>query len=290
VSKRFVTSSRWAIPGIVVSGLFALATLILQRDRLPDFSQVHASTVQDSSHLTVPTELGARRFLTYEQWLAVLKQEAEVAADDRPKRLTILAGDSLSLWFPPDLLPTDMTWLNQGISGETSFGLLRRLKLFDRTEPDTIFVMIGINDLIHEVREETLLANYQEIIQHLKRVHPQTRIVVQSILPHGGSHIRERYGTTTFRDRPFPRWVDRFATLPNRYIRELNQSIAQIAKEQHVEYLDLHSQFTDASGDLLTELSTDGLHLSAQGYMVWLSQLQKWSQTTTQAKVPSRSP
>ena len=95
-----------------------------------------------------PTTWGERQQLTYSQWLDLLKQEANITAERSPTHLSVLAGDSISLWFPSELLPTEQHWLNQGISGETSAGLLRRLDLFDQTRPQTIFVMIGINDLL----------------------------------------------------------------------------------------------------------------------------------------------
>jgi len=43
-------------------------------------------------------------------------------------------------------------------------------------------------------------------------------------------------------------------------------------------YLDLYPMFSDAEGNLQTELSTDGLHLNEQGYLVWRSALQLFGQ------------
>jgi len=67
--------------------------------------------------------------------------------------------DSLSDWFPGDLYPK--TNLAESRDWETSAGMLRRLKLFDRTQPETI-VMIGINDLL-EVTDETILENQRQM-------------------------------------------------------------------------------------------------------------------------------
>jgi lysophospholipase L1-like esterase len=211
-------------------------------------------------------QLGPRHQLTYQQWVNLLEQEAQAAATNPPDRLTILVGDSLSLWFPSELLLTERSWLNQGISGETSAGLLRRLDLFSETKPETLFVMIGINDLIRGVSSETLLANHRLIMQTLKEQHPQAEIVVQSILPHGAEQA-------VWEGR------SRLLEIPNSYIRELNQQLEAIAVEEGVYYLDLHPLFTDTAGNLRPELSTDGLHLSSQGYLVWSSALQIFSQT-----------
>ncbi|NEQ25615.1 MAG: G-D-S-L family lipolytic protein, partial [Microcoleus sp. SIO2G3] len=166
-----------------------------------------------------PASFGQRQQLTYQQWLDLLSQEARAVAANPPQRLTVLAGDSLSLWFPPDLLPAGRNWLNQGISGETSAGLLRRLDLFEDTQPETIFVLIGINDLIRQVNDETLLANQREILHDLHRQHPKSQIVLQSILPHGVDQV-------TWEGR------NRLLSITNDRIRQLNDSLKTIASEE----------------------------------------------------------
>jgi lysophospholipase L1-like esterase len=134
------------------------------------------------------------------------------------------------------------------------------LELLDKTEPEIIFVLIGINDLIRGVEDETLLANQQLIVRYLRQVHPQTKIVVQSILPHSAEKV-------TWEGR------DRLVSIPNSRIKELNKQLKAIAKDESVIYLDLYPLFADADGNLKTELSTDGLHLNPQGYSVWRNAL-----------------
>lgn len=222
---------------------------------------------------TTQTNLGPRHQWSYEQWVNQLQKEAEAVALAQPPRLSILAGDSLSLWFPPKLLPLDRTWLNQGISGETSTGLLKRLPLLDRTRPDVVFVMIGINDLLKGVNDDTLLDNYRQIIRDLRWVHPNSKIVIQSILPHGGKNV-------TWEGR------DRLLAIPNSRIRNLNKRLKEIIKKEAGQpgntptlYLDLYPLFSDSNGDLLADFTTDGLHLNDSGYLVWRSALQLFNQT-----------
>ena len=220
-------------------------------------AQAHRPTATASE----APELGPRHRLSYEDWVALLEQEA-IAAGERPAdQLTVLMGDSISLWFPPELLPSDRSWLNQGISGEITSGLLKRLDLIEETEPDTILLMIGINDLIRGVREETLLANYRLIVEALQDAHPDTQIVVQSILPHAAE-------AATWEG------ADQLSALPNGDIRDLNEDIAAIAEDNDATYLDLMPLFTNGDGDLKAELTTDGLHLNDNGYLVWATALQ----------------
>lgn len=210
-------------------------------------------------------ELGPRHKLNYQQWLEILKQEAKVAAEKPPENLNILVGDSLSLWFPPDLLPENRNWLNQGISGETTQGLLKRLDFFDNTKPETIFVMIGINDLIRGVSDEEILANQRQIISYLRRKHPKAKIFLQSILPHSAE-------ASTWEGK------DKLLAIPNPRIIKLNEELQKIANEQEVKYLNLYPLFADKQGNMRQEFSTDGLHLNPQGYTVWRTALQIYTQ------------
>lgn len=274
----------------MAGGLAYVATsLLMQRDSFTVSSTVNAFPVERSQVETIESELGPRHQLTYQQWVSVLEREAAVMADRHPDRLNILLGDSLSLWFPANLLPPDRIWLNQGISGETSYGVLRRIKLLDKTNPQTIFLMIGINDLIRGVSDETVLANQRQIVRYLKQVHPTTRIVMQAILPHGGDRAFNQSAASSAIDangqnQP-PAWVERLSHRSNDLIRILNQRLAIVAQEEGVDFLDLHPLFVDDQGNLQDKFTTDGLHLSLEGYRVWQSQLKKMPISPPQASV-----
>ncbi len=247
--------------------MLAVVLLIWQQQRLTAFFGTTTSLAQvnlNSETQSVTPVLGSRLKLNYQQWVDILKKEAEVVAKKRPPHLTILAGDSLSLWFPAELLPEDKNWLNQGISGETSNGLLKRLDLFDRTQPEVIFVMVGINDLIRGMSDEVILDNQRQIMSYLRKVHPAVQIVVQSILPHGGEK-------TTWEGR------EKLLAVDNSRIRQLNQQLRSVAANEGVKYLDLYPLFTSKQGNLRREFTTDGLHLSPEGYIVWRSALQIYS-------------
>lgn len=249
--------------------MLAVILLIWQQQRLAAFfGGVITSPEpinQNNSPQVVTPDLGRRHQLTYQEWVNILKQEAKVAADQRTPHLSILAGDSLSLWFPPELLPEGKNWLNQGISGETSNGLLKRLKIFDRTQPELIFVMIGINDLIGGMSDGVILDNQGQIISYLQKAHPTAQIIVQSILPHGAEEA-------TWKGRK------KLQTIANSRIRQLNQQLQGVSTKKGVKYLDLYPLFTNKQGNLRREFTTDGLHLSPEGYIVWRSALQIYSE------------
>ncbi|MEG4584459.1 SGNH/GDSL hydrolase family protein [Microcoleus sp. MOSTC5] len=277
--SRSKTVPVWALLSLVTNGVLMLtvAQLLLRGHNLTESFQANDAVTAESAQeqidqsvtsanavLDVPVP-GPRHKWTYQQWVTQLGREAEAAAENRPSRLSVLAGDSLSMWFPTKLLPVDRIWLNQGISGETSVGLLKRLQLFDRTAPDTVFVMIGINDLLRGASDEGILDNQRQIIRDLRWAHPKAEVVVQSILPHSGEQA-------TWENR------DRLLAIPNSRIRAINRRLKEIASSENVLYLDLYPLFADADGNLPTELSTDGLHLNDQGYLVWRSALQLFGQ------------
>jgi lysophospholipase L1-like esterase len=207
----------------------------------------------------------------YQQSVGAIKDDARLIAVQKPKHLAVMAGDSISLWFPQSQL-TGYRLLNQGISGETSAGLLKRLYLFDQTKPEVIFVMIGINDLLRGKSDAELLENQQQVIEYLKWAHPKAQIVMQSVLPHAVDEV-------TWEGR------DRLLSIPNSRIKALNQKIEAIAQDQSIHYLNLYPLLANAQGNLRRELSSDGLHLSSKGYEVWGIALQVYGEAVLQQKV-----
>lgn len=203
----------------------------------------------------------ATRQPTYQDWKALLAQEARIMAGSQgSNRLTVMLGDSLLMWYPTEQLPRDRFVLNQGISGDTTQGVLQRLSYLDRTSPSDIHVMAGINDLKNGATDDEVLTRLQQIMQQLRSRHPQAQIYVHSLLP------------------------TRLANLPATRIQHFNQRLAFITQQQNVRYLNLTPYFADADGNLQQNLTTDGLHLNAQGYANWQLAIQNAQQTTQYAQ------
>jgi lysophospholipase L1-like esterase len=189
---------------------------------------------------------------TYEQWRALLAAEAKaVTRRQTTRNLSILLGDSLSMWFPSDRLPQDQLWLNQGISGDTTRNILRRLSAFAKSRPNTIYLMAGVNDLKLGATDTEIVSNLQKIVHRLRASHPQAQLIVQSILP------------------------TRSPKIQNSRIAGINQRVAAIARQEGATYLDLYSQFADRDGQIVPAYTVDGIHLSAAGYSTWRSAVQK---------------
>lgn len=252
----------------MMNGVLFIALLVVWQEKFDGgdpsvLPQANAAYANNPDTDTAP--VNNRQRLNYQQWVTLLGQELETMAAKHPDHLTILLGDSLSLWFPAELLPGQRVWMNQGISGEKTYTLLNRLHLLDVADVDTIFLMIGINDLIWGQSDQQVLTNYRDIMDYLSTHHPDTQVVVQSILPHGAE-------TSTWESRAL------LLELPNERIRAMNQALQDIADDYDAYYLELYPIFSNGEGNLRPDLTTDGLHLNREGYLVWRAAIALYSQ------------
>ncbi len=260
----------WALLSLVLNGLLFITVIVVLRqlgragNGLPQANAFAAD--QYTAIAPFDPELGIRHSLDYEQWVALLAAEAEAAVAIEAPRQNILLGDSLTLWFPGSMLPGRKTWINQAISGENSGGLRDRLYLLDDTSPEAVFIMVGINDLIWGGSKADLVYNVRRMIDYLRQTHPEARVVIQSILPHGGE-------TATWEGR------DRLSTISPDLIRQVNDQLKLVAAETGVDFLNLYPLFVNGDGYLRPDLTTDGLHLNKNGYMVWRTALALFNET-----------
>ena len=263
VLERLRTVPNWMLLSLAMNGLLFMAVLFGLRNHqtaprpngsvLPQAS-ASAAIEAPAAGLMPVVAAGDRQYLDYQQWVALLRQEA-IAHQNAP-RLTVLIGDSISLWFPQNQLPGRRTWLNQAISGENSDLLLSRLDALDNAQVESIFLMVGINDLIAGQPEGQVTENVARAVRYLKAQHPDADIVVQSILPHGAENA-------TWEGR------DRLLLLPNDRIQAVNGALATLAQQEDVYFLNLYPLFANGEGALRPDLTTDGLHLNDRGYLVW---------------------
>lgn len=281
--KWFAKIPSWAALSLTMNGLLFVSLLALRQEQAGSVDlQMAASTtanasiadtaVIDAAIADTVVDLprpGGDRKLSYQEWIEVLAEDANSMALQKPEHLTVLLGDSLSLWFPGELMPGRRVWINQSISGERTQGLLNRLNLLEGNEVEAVFLMIGINDLIWDEPDEKIIANYKEIVLRLKADHPKTQIVVQSILPHSGEN-------STWESR------DKLLSLPSDRIVAMNNALKEIAADNDAYYLDLYPIFVTGDGTLRSDLTTDGLHLNRQGYLVWRSAIALYAQLKLQ--------
>ena len=177
-------------------------------------------------------------------------------------RNVVLVGDSITegfdvpTWFPGRRM------LNRGIGADVigndmpegdPRGVLQRLdeSFFDCAATD-VFLLIGINDLNSGRKPDQLEAGYRELFKRIKAGAPRLRVHVQSVLPTSGAHAGR-----------------------NADVVEVNHRLKPMAEEFGYDFIDLHSLMIDDKGELKSEYTEDGLHLTAPAYAVWKQEIDR---------------
>lgn len=136
---------------------------------------------------------------------------------------------------------------NRGISGDSLYGMLKRLDQVTATRPKKIFLIIGINDVISNQTLEEIVRKYKLALANIKQSSPATQVYIQSVLP-----VNSRFKTP----------VD------NNQIFLLNRELRVLAEQFNYQYIDLYSFFT-IDNQLAYRYTNDGLHLNGEGYGAW---------------------
>ncbi|WP_134089144.1 GDSL-type esterase/lipase family protein [Olivibacter sp. XZL3] len=141
---------------------------------------------------------------------------------------------------------------NRGISGDISFGVLERLDDVITGKPQKIFILIGINDISRNIPDDTILNNYEKIVDRIQKHTPQTKIFFQTLLPVNSSFekFKNHYGK-------------------DEHILYVNEGIRKLTKEKGIYLIDLYPHFLDDNNRLKASLTHDGLHLRIEGYRLW---------------------
>lgn len=149
--------------------------------------------------------------------------------------------------------------INRGISGDNSFGVFHRLDAILALKPKKIFLLIGVNDIKRGTPLAIIANNYERIIKKVTRESPGTRLYLQSVLP-----VCE------------PMLASIYDNIRNNKIISLNVMLKELAEKHRLPYVDLyHNLFMDENGQLIKTLSTDGLHLQPEAYILWAAYLKQ---------------
>ena len=137
---------------------------------------------------------------------------------------------------------------------ETAAGEMPLLDAMAEGTFDTIYVMLGVNELGWK-GTEFFRNQYGAVVDRLRQDHPSAEIVLQSILP---VDIRQE---------------EKGTYVNNRRIGEYNEVVRALAEEKTCRYLDLSEAVSDTEGFLRMDWSYDGVHLNGKGCRAWLEEL-----------------
>ena len=175
----------------------------------------------------------------------------------------IFIGDSIIEYYPlQELLGTSKTIVNRGIRGYQTGLLLDNLDAHLYGDAvDQIVLLIGTNDIGKEVELEQTLHNLEAVIQSIARDFPLTQIKLLSILPvNEGTEYQQTVYIRT-----------------NEKIKAWNQAYQDLASAyMQVEFVPVFENLLDQKGQLKSDFTTDGLHLSVSGYQALSSTLKKY--------------
>lgn len=160
----------------------------------------------------------------------------------------VFAGDSITEYGPFDEFFPDTKLINRGISGDITAGLNARMGEILSHHPQKIFIMIGINDLSHNIPLENSMNNYKSIIEKIKTAAPNCEIYVESVLPAVTIDLNK---------------VDQF----NEYLKDL-------CAQENVNFIDLYDLYLE-EGKINKVLFADTCHLNGYGFQKLIVAIQE---------------
>jgi lysophospholipase L1-like esterase len=150
-------------------------------------------------------------------------------------------------------------YVNRGISGQTTPQMLVRFRpdVID-LEPQVVVILAGTNDIAGNTGPMTLaeIEGNLTTMTELARAHG-IRVVLSSVMPVRDGLMNKDREKLVFTNKR-----------PPGTILALNEWIKKYAAANHLMYLDYFSAMVDDGGFMKAELTYDGLHPSAQGYVV----------------------
>lgn len=186
------------------------------------------------------------RFYYYDQKLSMFEM-----MPDQDKEV-VWMGDSITDGAEWSELFPGLRTLNRGISSDNTFGMLYRIGEVAKRKPVKLFLLIGINDIARNIPNEVILRNYVKLIDSVQIQSPNTKILIQTILPTNNVF-------TQFKNHQNK----------TEQIAEVNNSLKIICQQRGLQLVDLFTAMSDVNGKLDKRYTNDGLHLNGAGYQRW---------------------
>lgn len=166
----------------------------------------------------------------------------------------IIIGDSLIAYL--NLNHYQLThWVNMGIAGDTTVGVSKRLDAVKRLRPKKVILSIGSNNLV--LTDMSIAETVDHIMDIYEDLSQDSSIYVLSITP-----VNEKVKQAK---------QIYIAGRSNLDIKAINQELSNRLKDR---FIDIAKPLTDDQGLLREDLTTDGIHLNHEGYLIMLKKLQ----------------
>lgn len=240
---------------------------LLTRKKLPLLSLL-ANIILAVVCLTLLSELKTT-YTHYRHFRSLEIGESKATTAQPTNNSVVLFGDSRIETWHPDPYSDKYTFINAGVTGETTTEMRRR---FERDvialKPDYVLMQAGVNDLTASVTkgieepDQLVSAMHRNLEYFIKTLESQgIDVIVTSILP--AKHLN-------FKRKIF--WHDRL----NDEINLANERLKSVTESLDANWLDLNPQFLDESGDPVNALYFDTLHINWDGYDVLNSRVKDY--------------
>ncbi len=170
------------------------------------------------------------------------------------QKAVVFLGDSITQGWGESLNTAfdKMQVANRGISGDTTRGMLIRLKQDVLSlNPRAVVLLMGTNDLEEKAEPETIATNLKLIVAELKKHDAAMPIILCKVFP--SSETKSR---------------------PAEKIKKINELFAATVKgDPQVIVMDTWLLFADKEGNAKKEEFPDLLHPNAAGYAKWAAAL-----------------
>lgn len=170
----------------------------------------------------------------------------------------LFMGDSITDWWRTesgryagkpvfDEYFSEMKVANFGIAGDTTQGVLYRLQNGEGEgySPKAVMLMIGTNNARANLAGE-IAEGVGAIVLDLQTRFPEAKILLLGIFPRSSANDPLRAK-----------------------LAQINSVIAKLHDGEQVHYMDIGNIFLDGNGNISTEIMSDGLHPTTQGYGLW---------------------
>lgn len=191
---------------------------------------------------------------TTEDWAQLKKyaaQNKKLSVPAKKEQRVVFMGNSITEFWKSDRPFFTSTYINRGISGQTTSQMLMRFRqdVID-LKPAVVVILGGINDIAQNQGPVSLEQTFKNIMAMatLAKKH-KIKVVLSSVLP---AH--------DFSWRP--------GLLPAPKIKKLNAMILTYCLKNRIPYVDYYAAMVDQRGGLKKVFSEDGVHPNVAGYKV----------------------
>ena len=181
-------------------------------------------------------------------------------AESRDNSIVLFGDSRIETWGPAPY-SDKYTFINAGVTGETTTEMRRRVERdVIALNPDYVLIQAGVNDLTAAVTKgikqpdqlvSTMHENFEFFIETLER--QNINVIVTSILP--ALHLNT--ARKVF-------WHDTLS----KEINLANSKLKATTEALNADWLNLDPLFLDESSQPATDLYYDTLHINKQGYRV----------------------